>query len=114
MGFLVGMVICFQILSTNIRDNLPAYATLRAIGYSNRYLAWVVIEESLLLAVLGFLPGLLVSWAAYSVLRFRTGLPMELTPERVGLILMLTVTMCLCSGLLAVRQAQEADPAEVF
>src|SRR5262249_13748084 len=38
MGFLVGLVICYQILSTDIRDNLPAYATLRAIGYPNRYL----------------------------------------------------------------------------
>ncbi len=114
MGFLVGLVICYQILSTDIRDNLPAYATLRAIGYPNRYLAWVVFEESLLLALLGFLPGLLVSWAAFAVLRYRTGLPMSLAPDRVALIFFLTVALCVVSGMLAVRQAQEADPAEVF
>src|SRR5262249_38853710 len=61
MGFMVGSVICYQILSSDIRDNLQAYATLRAIGYRNRYLAWVVLEESLLLAALGFVPGLAIS-----------------------------------------------------
>lgn len=114
MGFLVGLVICYQILSTDIRDNLPAYATLRAIGYPNRYLARVVIEEALLLAGLGFLPGLLASWLAYLVLADLTDLPMALTPWRVGRIFSITVAMCVLSGLLAVRQAQEADPAEVF
>jgi putative ABC transport system permease protein len=114
MGFLVGLVICYQILSTDIRDNLPAYATLRAIGYPNRYLALVVVEEALLLAALGFLPGLLASWLVYLALADLTDLPMALTPGRVGWVFSLTVALCVLSGLLAVRQAQEADPAEVF
>jgi putative ABC transport system permease protein len=114
MGFLVGLVICYQILSTDIRDNLPAYATLRAIGYPNRYLALVVLEEAILLAGLGFVPGLLISWGFYELLAYLTDLPMRLTTWRIGFILFLTIVMCIVSGLLAVRQAQEADPAEVF
>src|SRR5262249_19047862 len=77
MGFLVGAVICYQILSSDIRDNLQAYATLRAIGYRNRYLAWVVLEESLLLAGLGFLPGLAISAVLYWWLADLTGLPLR-------------------------------------
>jgi putative ABC transport system permease protein len=114
MGFLVGLVICYQILSGDIRDNLQAYATLRAIGYRNRYLAWVVLEESLLLAGLGFFPGLLISAGLYWWLADLTGLPLRMTPGRVGVILLLTAVMCVGSGMLAVRQAQEADPADVF
>jgi putative ABC transport system permease protein len=114
MGFLVGLVICYQILSTDIRDNLSAYATLRAIGYSNGFLARVVLEESLLLAVLGFVPGALVSWVLYGQLARWTDLPLEMTPGRVSLIFGFTVLMCVVSGLLAVRQATKADPAEVF
>jgi putative ABC transport system permease protein len=43
-----------------------------------------------------------------------TGLPLFLTAGRIGLILVLTVSMCIVSGLLALRKVQQADPAEVF
>lgn len=114
MGFLVGLIICYQILSTDIRDNLSAYATLRAIGYSNHFLTRIVIEESLLLAVFGFLPGWLASIFVFHVLAELTDLPMTMTFDRVLLLFALTVGMCILSALLAVRQAQQADPAEVF
>ena len=114
IGFLVGLVICFQILSGDIRDNLSAYATLRAIGYSNRYLIALVFEESLLLAVLGFVPGLIFSVGSFELLGYITELPMKMTPGRVAFVFLLTVVMCVVSGLIAVRQAMKVDPAEVF
>ena len=114
IGFLVGLVICFQILSGDIRDNLPAYATLRAIGYSNAYLVAVVLEESLLLAVLGFVPGLIFSAGSFELLAYITELPMKLSLGRVAFVFLLTVIMCVVSGLIAVRQAMKVDPAEVF
>ena len=39
LGFVVGMVICYQILTSDVADHLPEYATLKAIGYTNRYLS---------------------------------------------------------------------------
>ncbi len=114
MGFLVGLVICYQILSTDIRDNLSAYATLRAIGYPNAYLTRIVFEESVLLAVLGFIPGVLFSWGMYEFLADWSDLPLRLTPLRLSFIFALTLLMCVISGILAVRQAMQADPAEVF
>jgi putative ABC transport system permease protein len=114
MGFLVGLVICFQILTTDVKDHLPQYATLRAIGYTKGYLTWVVIQEALLLAVVGFVPGGLVSWGLYSWLAWYSGLPMRLTTLRVLWVFGLTVTMCLLSGLAALQEVKNADPADVF
>jgi putative ABC transport system permease protein len=114
MGFIVGIVICYQILSTDVADHLPEYATLRAIGYPPRYLSQVVLQQAVLLGAVGFLPGLGVSWLVYRLLESQTGLPMLLTPGRMALIFGLTVVMCVLSGLLALRKAQTADPAEVF
>ena len=57
LGFVVGMVICYQILASDVADHLPEYATLKAIGYPNRYLSLVVLQESLILAAAGFVPG---------------------------------------------------------
>jgi putative ABC transport system permease protein len=114
MGFAVGVVICYQVLSADVGDHLPEFATLKAIGYSDRYLTRVVLEEALFLALLGFVPGLLISGALYGFLETNTGLPLKLTLGRIAFVLLLTVTMCLVSGFLAVRKVQKADPAEVF
>jgi putative ABC transport system permease protein len=110
----VGMVICYQVLSSDVADHLAEYATLKAIGYPNRYLGMVVLQEALLLAVAGFVPGLACSWLLYQLLSALTDLPMELTWFRIGFVLFLTIVMCAASGLLALRKALEVDPAEVF
>jgi len=114
LGFIVGMVICYQILASDVADHLPEYATLKAIGYTNFYLSRVVIEESLILSAAGFILGMAVTVGAYLLLTDLTGLPMRLTPGRFGLILGLTVVMCVASGLLAVGKVKKVDPADVF
>lgn len=114
IGFIVGMVICYQILSTDVADHLAEYATLKAIGYPNMALSAVVLQEALCLSILGYIPGILVTAVLYSLLDRLTGLPMRLTVGRGGLILVLTIVMCVASGFLALRKVQAADPAEVF
>ncbi len=114
LGFVVGVVICYQVLSSDIRDHLAEYATLKAIGYPNPYLVKVVCGQALWLGLLGFGPGVVVTHYLYSWLRTVTGLPMQLTLERLGWVLLLTLTMCLCSAYLAIRKLFKADPAELF
>jgi putative ABC transport system permease protein len=114
MGFAVGLVICYQILSGDVTDHLPEYATLKAIGHTNGYLAWVVIQEALILAVAGFAVGLGVSWGAYELLTATTGLPMRMTPDRAVSVFAATVVMCCLSGLVALVSLLRADPADVF
>lgn len=114
MGFAVGVVICYQILSGDVTDHLPQYATLKAVGYGNGYLAWVVLQESLILAVLGFVVGLGVSWAAYEGLTASTGMPLRMTADRIAWVFVATVVMCAASGLIALIGLLRADPADVF
>ncbi len=114
VGFVVGVVICYQILATEVSDHLAEFATLKALGYSNRYISGVVLQESVWLSLLGFVAGLAVGWPLYIVLENKTGLPLEITWSRAGIILGLTVSMCMLSGFLALRRVRTADPAEVF
>jgi putative ABC transport system permease protein len=114
IGFIVGVVICYQILVTDVADHLPQFATLKAIGYSDRYVIGVVLQEAVLLGTLGFIPGFLLSLVLYHFLSGSTGLPMRALPDRVLLIFSLTLGMCVVSGLIALRKVQTADPAEVF
>jgi putative ABC transport system permease protein len=114
MGFIVGAVICYQIISTDVSDHLAEFATLKAIGYHDGYLNLTVLRETWWLAVFGFIPGIVLSWLLYRLLDWLVGLPMFMTPLRILLIFCLAVAMCLFSGLLALRKVKSADPAEVF
>jgi putative ABC transport system permease protein len=114
MGFVVGIILVYQILYTDVADHWSEYATLKAIGYNNAYLFGVVIQEAIILSVLGFIPGLLISALFYNLGAGVTGLLFQMTLERIANIYILTLVMCLISGAVAVRKVQHTDPAEVF
>lgn len=114
MGLGVGGVIVYQILFSDVNEHLGEYATLKAIGYSNRYLSSVVLQESILLALLGYIPGVLITLGLYWGTETATGLPLALTTERAVIVLLLTLVMCSVSGVIALRKVRSADPAEVF
>jgi putative ABC transport system permease protein len=65
---------------------------------------------------MGYVPGLILALGLYELAVNATAdtLPMEMTFFRVGFVLGLTVLMCSVSGLISVRKAITADPAEVF
>ncbi len=114
IGFIVGVVIVYQILSTDVSDHLAEYATFKAMGYRHAYLLGIVFEEALILAVCGFLPGLGVSWGLYQLARKATALPLYITLGRAIAIFLLTLVMCTLSGMIATRKLQSADPADIF
>jgi putative ABC transport system permease protein len=114
MGFIVGIIIVYQILYSDVTDHLPEYATLKAMGYRNYYLMGVVFQEALFLAVLGYIPGSLISVGLYGLTRGATNLPLFMTTARAIQVLILTIVMCTISGAIAMRKLQAADPADIF
>ncbi len=114
MGFIVGVVICYQILYSDVDDHMGEFATLKAMGYQNKYFVALVLQESLWLSLFGFLPGILVAGLLYTSLGRLTGLLLDLTALRVLGVLLMTLSMCIVSGCLALRRVFQADPAELF
>ncbi|MFN6571691.1 ABC transporter permease DevC [Dendronalium sp. ChiSLP03b] len=114
MGFIVGTVIVYQILYTEVSDHLSEYATLKAIGYTQKYLLIVILQEALLLACLGYIPGWIFTMLMYQKAREATLLPVFMSYERAILVLILTIAMCFFSGTIAVRKLRSADPADIF
>ncbi|MEM1290672.1 MAG: ABC transporter permease DevC [Cyanobacteria bacterium P01_H01_bin.162] len=114
MSFFVGIILVYQILYTDVADHWSEYATLKAMGYSNRFLLGVVIQEAVILSVLGFIPGMLISRLLYTGASNAIGLIFLMTPERIVNLYLATFAMCLISGAIAVRKVQSTDPAEVF
>lgn len=114
IGFIVGTVIVYQILYSEVSDHLAEYATLKAMGYTQRYLLIVVLQEAFILAALGYVPGFAFAVLQYNLARNATLLPIVMTTSRAVLVFFLTVLMCFISGAIAVRKLQAADPADIF
>ena len=114
VGFVVGMLIAYQIIYTDLAEQLPQYATMKAIGYRTRYLVRVVLEQAALSGLAGWVPAWLLSLLLYRVVGEVALLPMRMTWDLTLISLVLTLSMCLISAVLAVRRVIAADPAEVF
>ena len=114
MGFVVGCVIVYQILYSDVSDHLPEYATLMAMGYRLVSLLGVVAREGLLLAVLGYIPAWLAGQGLYALVRSGTRLPVAMESGRALLVFSLILVMCMASAGLAMRKLADADPAEIF
>ncbi|NES19039.1 MAG: FtsX-like permease family protein [Symploca sp. SIO3E6] len=114
MGFIVGTVIVYQILYTDVADHLPEYATLKAMGYKNSYLLTVVFQEAIILALVGYLPGFTMALGMYKLTRGATALPIAMTLARAITVLIITIVMCCLSGAIAMRKLEAADPADIF
>lgn len=114
MGFIVGVVIVYQVLYSDVNDHLAEYATLKAMGYSDMNLLGVVFQEAIILAVLGFIPGFTCSIGMYNLLGNLTRLPVTMRADVALQVFIMTVVMCTLSGAVAMRKLQSADPADVF
>lgn len=114
IGFIVGVVICSQILYTSVVDRMPLFGTLKAIGYPNTYLIRLVTHEALLLSLLAFIPSVFVAWGLYYLLVTTINFEMVLTFPRILVVLAFTAGMSIVAALVAIHKALTADPAEVF
>ena len=114
MGFVVGCVIVYQILYSDVSDHLPEYATLMAMGYKLSSLLGVVAREGFLLAVVGYLPAYGAGLVLYGVIKGATKLPVQMDPDRALVVFTMILVMCMGSAALAMRRLGDADPAEIF
>jgi putative ABC transport system permease protein len=114
MGFMVGVIIVYQVLSTDVNAHMKEYATFKAMGYRNLYLLSVVFEQAIIMAALGFIPGVTVSLGLYALTRNATNLPVYMTLARAIQVQIMTIIMCMISGAIATRKVQSADPADMF
>jgi len=114
LGLVVGIIVVYQILYTDVTDHLQEYATLKAIGYKDSFLFTIIIYESVILSVFGYIPGFFISLLIYRIATNATFLPLQMTLQRGILVYLLTIGMCVLSGALALRRLRKADPAEIF
>ncbi|WP_138505641.1 ABC transporter permease DevC [Nostoc sp. PA-18-2419] len=114
MGFVVGVIVVYQILYSNISNHLTEYATLKAMGFKNKYLLSVVFKQALILASLGYVPGFIISIGLYDISKNATKLPVIMSSDKAILVLISATLMCLTSAFLSTNKLRKVDPADIF
>jgi putative ABC transport system permease protein len=114
VAVIVGAVIMYQILYADVSDHLPEYATLKGIGFSDRFFMNLILQQSVMLSFCGFLPGILLSAGLYRITRVMAHLPTEMSVSRALISFLLTTAMCAAGGALAARKLSSANPADLF
>ncbi|MCF3972134.1 FtsX-like permease family protein [Paracoccus salsus] len=114
IGVLVGLIIVYQVLSTDVADHLREYATFKAMGYGQGFFLGIVLEEALVLGVMGFVPGLIVGTGILTLMGAITTLPLAMTPFMAISVLLGTLVFSALSGAIATRRLAAADPADLF
>lgn len=114
MGLVVGLVIVYQILFTDITNHRNEFATLKAMGYEHGYFVRVVFASAFFLAILGFIPGYILSVGLYQLAESQIFMPMPMTISKVMTVFMFILSMCAMAGFLAIRKLKVANPADMF
>ncbi|KST70369.1 ABC transporter permease DevC [Mastigocoleus testarum] len=114
IGCFFGGIIVYQILYTQISDNLYVYAIFKAVGYSNHYLVTTVMKQSFLMCVMGYIPGFLTCLYLYNFIGGATRMPITMTLSRAGLVFFLTAAMCSFAGIISINKLRSANPADLF
>jgi putative ABC transport system permease protein len=114
VSIVVGIVIVYQTLATQVTRQLPQYATLKAMGYSDAYLLRIVVALSAIMAGVAFVLAFVGAVLIYAKVRTMTPLPVEMTATRAVAVLMLSLGMSAASAILAVRILRRANPADLF
>jgi putative ABC transport system permease protein len=114
MGFVVGVIVVYQILYSNISTHFVEFATLKAMGFRNKYLLVVVFQQALILAALGYIPGFAISLGLYELAKNATKLPITMDMEKALIVLISAILMCLTSGFFSTNKLRKVDPADIF
>ena len=110
----VATVVVYQVLSSDVREHLPEYATLKAMGYSTARLSRVVVEQSFIYMIIAYVIAVMLSIVVYWATQALAGIPMRLTPHNLLVTLLLAVVVGFLSGFLSLSRLRAAQPAELF
>lgn len=114
VGIIVGMVIVGQILYSSVADHIREFGTLKAMGASDWMLYRIIVEQALWMAVLGYIPSLILCMGLGTWTSATQGVAILITVPMATGILGVTVVMCVGSALFAIQKVTHVDPAIVF
>lgn len=113
LGLLVGLMMVGQSLYALALDHIDDYATLKALGAEDGHVCVVIILQSLTIAAVGSLVGVLIV-AAIRQFWHSPLAPVDIPIELMGLAVAVVFVICLFASLLPYLRIRRIDPAIVL
>lgn len=114
ISLIVGCVSVYQILSSDVAENLRQYSTLKALGYSDRYFVQLTFEKAWLLTSIAYPVGFLLAGLVYLSATYLTLVPLVMTTTRVVGVYALILAAAFIAGFVAMSRLRRSDPTELF
>jgi putative ABC transport system permease protein len=113
LAFLIGLVVVSQTIYANTMENIEEYATLKALGASQSFVARIVLSQALICGALGSLLGLL--FAIPTIGYAKSLIPWIYAPWWLPAIMVVpSLLMCSLASIASVRSALTVEPGRVF
>lgn len=114
VAFIVGLVILFQVLATELNNRMHEYATMKAMGFGSRFVYGIGITQNIVFIALSFLPAFAIATGLFRLVYDLSRFPTHMTAQLAITVFLLTVAMGIVAGGLAMRRLGSADPVDLF
>ncbi|MBD1839261.1 ABC transporter permease [Coleofasciculus sp. FACHB-64] len=114
VGIIVGAIVVGQILYSSVSDHIKEFGTLKAMGASDWVIYCAIIEQALWMAILGYIPSMVLCLGVVAWTFSSQGIIILITPATAIAALGITVVMCVGSAIFAIQKVTRVDPAIVF
>ena len=113
LGCVVGVVVVAQTLYTSTMEHIKEFATVKAIGGTNRDIYAILGKQAAIAAVAGFALGAVL---AYGLRPVMAGIDLKLiiAPQTAAYVFVGTLVLCVGAAALSFRKVARLDPAIVF
>lgn len=112
-GIISGFFIIGLTMYSVTYDRIKDYGTLKAIGASGKFITRLVITQSIIYAILGYLVSLLLLIIS-KIGMAKGGLIISLTPALLGFLLLTTLIISVGSSYFSIRKLKKVEPSSVF
>jgi putative ABC transport system permease protein len=113
LGFLIGLVVVSQTIYANTMENIEEYATLKALGASQAFVARIVLTQALICGAVGSILGLLA--VIPSIGYAKSLIPWIYAPWWLPPVMVVpSLVMCSLASIVSVRSALTVEPGRVF
>lgn len=114
MGLVIGAMMVYQMLSTDVSYNIYTYATMLSIGFRRSQLEKILVSKVFIVSSISYPFALLVCAIVCNQITKATSLQINISPPIAFSTYIMILLACVSASLMAMLKLRDADPSELF
>ena len=115
IAVIIGFIVIFQAMYTAVMERTREIGILKSLGATKLYIVRAILRETILLAIIGIVVGIGVSYAARAGLRAKFPLlPIQITTQWLVLGTLIAIAGAILGALYPAFKAAQKDPIDAL